>query len=252
MAIRFSCEECGRAYSYKNRQKGHKFHCRECNASLIVPDKESAPDKSPSASPKKRKKSNAPQKKKSQGDLRGVHAGFTLILWSLLAEIVGILLLSLASSLNPSMATPAAILVLLGTGLGLLGKCRFLSAPKQANLVDLTSISIFLDILGLLLAVCGLVTRLPAILDSAVPLFPAAASLTFLYVVGRLARYLQESSCVELASFVTRYTHIGIATAAVGVLVPPVMAIAALVILVAFVRYIRLLLDLKAAIRSRI
>ena len=57
---------------------------------------------------------------------------------------------------------------------------------------------------------------------------------------------------MELASFVTRYTHIGIATAAVGVLVPPVMAIAALVILVAFVRYIRLLLDLKAAIRSRI
>jgi len=116
-----------------------------------------------------------------------------------------------------------------------------------------------LEFLGLGLAVVGLVTRLPEPISSSPQLLAAGASLLFLFALRRLARYLNDQECVQLANSVVNLLIIGFCSlfgVFLALVFPPLgfeaISISLIIFLLACLRYVSLIDKTRLAVRKRL
>lgn len=265
MAIRFSCRNCGKSYSYEDGQKGLQFSCRKCRMPLTVPDESQSAIPSPKENKSKKSKSKKKQSSKQssiskKAQLAVLSKGIGFQLYSIVGELFGFLMVALAVLGSPSLALVGGVTLLVAAFAGIIGKYYCLSAPVTYRMGGLTGSSMILELAAIGLAILGTFTRFPEPLNSLPQFLAGGASLLFFFAVRRLARALQEKNCVELATSVTRLMWTGFWVIVIGVgvafIFPPLIfaasAVCGIAFLLAFVRYVRLLGEMRTALGTRV
>ncbi len=208
----------------------------------------------------------------SSGLLR-VAGGLNLVYWGiaivLLSVISGAVLGAAIASSNENVTADdyaesglVAILgfgVIIGGVLAMLGKVMCLSVPRKTQATELIVGSIVFDVAAVGVRIVQMSADLPPIARSLTGLFSLLGTLCFILFLKRIAEYLGQGEMADRAqSLIGLGAFLFCATLGSGFVILVAPALGALVILAAavlaifmFLRYVRLLTDLRGAILGR-
>ena len=202
---------------------------------------------------------------KSLATLDGVRSGINLIFIGLILtaltialSVAGTFLAALSGSATMVMLATfgPAVLMLVVSGLNLVGKILCLSTPEEVGGKGLITASVVFDVLIALVGIAQLVATVPGYVGSLSGLFGLVSYVLFLLYAKRLAVYLDATREVERAGQALKsmlWLFILGALSVVGIFVfPPIVLVFGLVMLIlgilAIVYYCVLIVGLRGTL----
>jgi hypothetical protein len=200
----------------------------------------------------------------SEKSLKRVADGLNLVYWGiaiiLLSFIGGLVLLFVFATVWGELATIPAVLmglgIIAGTITGLVGRIFCLDVPEATNARPLIYSAVGCDVIAMLITVVSWIPAVPEQISRIPNLLSLVATLLFIIFMKRIANFIRQPQLAERAqSLVTWGIVVFLLVLGMALLVivaGPVAGLLGLVALVlalvVFLRYVRLILDLRKAI----
>jgi len=187
-----------------------------------------------------------------------VYWGIAIILLSVIGGIVlGMVFAAAGGTL--ALFIPAALIglgVIAGTITGLTGRIFCLDVPEETNARSLIYAAVICDAVAILVSIATWIPNVPESISSITNLLSLLATLLFIIFLKRIAKFIGRSELADRAQSILTLGIVLVAlsfgTALLLFVVGPLAGLLGFVVvvlgLVVFLRYVRLVLDLRKAI----
>lgn len=188
-----------------------------------------------------------------------VYIGFYLIVFGLIALLLGAGLVAAGSQVGLILLATAPLMLIVGSVLGLVGRLQCLSVPDAVQATGIIYTAVVCDVLVTLFAVASWFVALPDGVDSVHALLSLLASVLFVIFLKRVAVHIKDDQSKKRAGLFLKLSIATFVVPVVGLMVavmifPPLLIVVSIMVfimaIVMLCLYVRLLTGLRVSLRA--